>query len=96
LFLGEGSIELSLVLTGSFRLLLALQAGAHIMLPLLDLLNNAGLSTAALKTLQSRFQGFILLDVNFRHCGFPSLRWCPAKSRTLSGLLDSVNNYTQR
>ena len=64
---GRKSIELSLVLTSSFRLLLTLQAGADIMLSLLDLLNDTGLGTAALKTLQSRFQRFIFFDVNFRH-----------------------------
>ena len=63
----EGSIELSLVLTGSFRLLLTLQAGAHVMLSLLDLLNNASLGAGTLEALQSRFQRFILFHVNFRH-----------------------------
>ena len=61
------SIELSLVLAGSFRLLLPLQAGAHIMLSLLDLLNDAGLGAGTLKPLQSRFQRFVFFDVNFRH-----------------------------
>ena len=66
LYKGE-SIELSLVLTGSFRLLLTLQAGAHVMLSLLDLLNNASLGAGTLEALQSRFQRFILFHVNFRH-----------------------------
>lgn len=80
----EGSIELSLVLTGSFGLLLPLQAGADVMLTLLDLSNHAFLGTAALKTTQSTLQRLVLLDANFRHC-FPSLRWHPARSRMLSG-----------
>jgi hypothetical protein len=60
-------IELSLVLTGSFRLLLTLQAGAHVMLSALDFLNNAGLGTGTLEPLQSRFQRFIFFNMNFRH-----------------------------
>ena len=77
-------IELSLVLTGSFRLLLTLQAGADIMLALLNLGNNTLLSTAPLKTAQGALQRFVFLDANFRHC-FPSLRWHPAMSWMLSG-----------
>ena len=61
------SIELSLVLTGSFRLLLTLQAGADIMLALLNLSDNALLGTATLKTAQSALQRFVLLYANFRH-----------------------------
>ena len=49
------SIELSLVLTSSFRLLLPLQAGAYIMLSLLNFLDGASLLAAALKSLQSTF-----------------------------------------
>src|SRR5699024_7875553 len=64
---GRKSIELSLVLAGSFGLLLPLQAGTHIMLSLLDLLNNASLGAAALKALQCGLQRFIFLYVNFRH-----------------------------
>ena len=67
------SIELSLVLSGSFRLLLPLQAGADIMLALFDLGNHALFGTAPLKTAQCALQRFIFLDANFRH-GFPSLR----------------------
>ena len=66
--LRRASIELSLVLTSGLGLLLPLQAGAHIMLSLLDLLNDAGLSAGTLEPLQSRFQRFIFLNVNFRHC----------------------------
>ncbi len=80
----EGSIELSLVLAGSFRLLLALQAGADIMLALFDLRDHALFCAAPLKTTQSALQRFVFLDANFRHC-FPSLRWHPARSRMLSG-----------
>ena len=77
-------VELSLVLTGSFRLLLTLQAGADVMLALLVLTDNALLGNAALKTTQSALQRFVLLDANFRHC-FPSLRWHPANSWMRSG-----------
>ena len=87
-------IELSLVLTGSFRLLLALQAGAYVMLALLNLGNNALLGTATLETTQSALQSFVLLNANFRH-GFPSLRWHPASSRMLSGPLDGFTYYKQ-
>ena len=67
------SIELLSVLASSFRLLLTLQAGAHIMFSLLDFSDNASLCTAALEPLESIFQGFAFLDANFRH-RFPSLR----------------------
>lgn len=83
----EGLIELSLVLAGSFRLLLALQAGADIMLALLDLGDDALLGTAALEATQSALQRLVLLDANFRHC-FPSLRrirLCPGCFQGLIG-----------
>ena len=64
-------VELSLVLTGSFRLLLTLQAGADVMLALLNFSDNALLGTAALETTQSALQRFVFLNANFRHC-FPS------------------------
>ena len=80
----EGLIELSLVLTGSFGLLLTLQAGADVMLALLHFGDNALLGAAPLKTAQSALQRLVLLDANFRH-GFPSLRWHPAQSRMRSG-----------
>ena len=67
----EGLIELSLVLTGSFRLLLTLQAGADVMLALLNFSDDALLGAATLKAAQSAVQRLILLDANFRHC-FPS------------------------
>ena len=73
----EGLIELSLVLAGSFGLLLPLQAGADIVLALLIFSNNALLGNAPLKTTQCALQRFVFLDANFRHC-FPSLRWHPA------------------
>ena len=60
-------IELLLVLTGSFRLLLTLQAGAHVMLSALNFLNNAGLGAGTLESLQSGFQRFIFFNMNFRH-----------------------------
>ena len=77
-------IELSLVLTGSFRLLLTLQAGADVMLALLDFSDNALLGAATLKATQCGLQRLVSLDANFRHC-FPSLRWHPASSRMRSG-----------
>ena len=60
-------IELSLVLAGSFRLLLTLQAGADVMLALLNFSDNALLSTATLKTTQSALQRLVFLNANFRH-----------------------------
>ena len=77
-------IELSLVLTGGLGLLLTLQAGADVMLALLNFGNNALLGAATLKATQSALQSFVFLNANFRHC-FPSLRWHPAKSRMRSG-----------
>ena len=77
-------IELSLVLTGSFRLLLTLQAGADVVLALLDLGDNALLSAATLETTQCGLQRLVFLDANVRHF-FPSLRWHPAKSWMRSG-----------
>ena len=77
-------VETLLVLTGSFRLLLTLQAGADVVLTLLNFGNNALLCTATLKTAQSALQRFVFLDANFRHC-FPSLRYHPALSRMRSG-----------
>jgi len=87
-------VELSLVLTGSFRLLLTLQAGADIVLALLIFGNNTLLGNATLKTAQSALQRFVILNANFRH-GFPSLRWHPAKSRMLSGPLIGFTYYKQ-
>ena len=70
---GRESIELLSVLASSFRLLLTLQAGADIVLSLLDLSDDAGLGAAALEPLESILQGLAFLDANFRH-RFPSLR----------------------
>ena len=64
-------VELSLVLTGSFRLLLTLQAGADVMLALLNFSDNALLGAATLKATQSALQRLVFLNANFRHC-FPS------------------------
>ena len=88
----EGLIELSLVLTGSFGLLLTLQAGADVMLALLHFGDNALLGAAPLKTAQSALQRLVLLDANFRH-GFPSLRWHPAQSRMRSGPYTRLDYY---
>ena len=85
-------IELSLVLTGSFRLLLTLQAGAYVMLALLNFSDNALLGAAPLKTAQSALQRFVFLNANFRH-GFPSLRWHPARSWMRSGPNTRLDYY---
>ena len=77
-------IELSLVLTGGLGLLLTLQAGADVVLALLNFSDNALLGAAPLKAAQCGLQRLVLLDANFRHC-FPSLRWHPAKSWMRSG-----------
>ena len=79
-------VELSLVLTSGLGLLLTLQAGADVMLALLNFSDDALLGAATLKATQSAFQRFVFLDANFRHC-FPSLRWHPASSRMRSGLV---------
>ena len=70
---GRESIELLSVLASSFRLLLTLQAGADVMLALLNFGDNALLGTAALKSLERVVQRLILLDVDFRHF-IPSLQ----------------------
>ena len=65
--IGRKSEASSLVLTGGLALLLPLQAGADVMLTLTNLLLDASLLAAPLKTLESILQGFILLDLDFRH-----------------------------
>lgn len=60
-------ILFSAVLTSSFGFLLALQAGADIMLSLLDFSNNASFLAAALESLKSAFQRFVFFDADFRH-----------------------------
>ena len=60
-------VELSLVLTGSFRLLITLQAGADVMLALLNFSDDALLGAATLKATQSAFQRLVFLNANFRH-----------------------------
>ena len=83
------SIELLSVLASSFRLLLTLQAGAHIMFSFLDLSDNASLCAAALETLESIFQRFAFLDANFRHrFSLPPMQ--PAQSMLLSGPLSAA------
>ena len=67
------SIELLSVLASSFRLLLTLQAGANIVLSLLNLSDNAILRTAALKSLERTLQRLIFFYADLRH-DFPSLR----------------------
>ena len=70
---GERSIVLPLILAGSFRLLLALQTGANIVLSLFHFRDHASFCTAALETLQCAFKRLVLLNTDFSH-GFPSLR----------------------
>ena len=88
-------VELLSVLPSRFRLLLTLQAGADIMLSLLDLSDDASLCTAALEPLQSIFQGFAFLDANFRHC-FPSLRRKRLDPACFQGRTRRPNYYIQR
>ena len=64
-------ITLILVLASSLRLFAATNAGALVVLLAAQIRHDAGLGTAALKSLQSTFQGLVLLDVNFRHLYFP-------------------------
>lgn len=61
------SIASSLVLTGSFALLLPLETRADIVLLLTNLLDDARLLNTSLETLQCAFQGLVLFDANFRH-----------------------------
>ena len=71
--MGRESEAPSLVLTGSLALLLALQAGADVMLTLADFLLDTCLLAAPLEALKRVLQGLVFLDLDFRHC-FPSLR----------------------
>ena len=64
-------VVLLAVLTGSLRLLAALNAGALIMLALTNLGQHARLGTATLKALQGALQRFILSHTDFRHLYFP-------------------------
>ena len=59
------------VLTGSLRLLAALDAGALIMLALTNLGQHARLGAAALKALQSALQRLVFSYTDFRHLYFP-------------------------
>ena len=89
-------VELSLVLTSGLGLLLTLQAGADIVLALLNFSDNALLGAATLKATQSGLQRLVFLNANFRHC-FPSLRWHPANSWMRSGLdFIKLEYYTRK
>lgn len=61
------SIITLLVLARSLRFFTALDAGTLIMLSFANLGQNAGLGTAALKTLQRIVQGLALFHADFRH-----------------------------
>ncbi len=65
-------ITFVLVFACGFGFLAALNAGALVILLLAKIRENAGLCTAAFETLQCAVQGFVFLDVNFRHL-YPSL-----------------------
>ncbi len=65
--IGRKSEASSLVLTGSLALLLPLQTGADVMLALANFLLDASLLAAPLEALESILQGFVLLDLDFRH-----------------------------
>lgn len=67
-------VTLIAVLTGSFALLAALDAGAFIALSLANFRHDASLGAASLKTLERAIQRFAFLDMNFGHLYFPSLR----------------------
>ena len=64
-------IETLLVLTSSLRLLATLDTGAHIILFLANIGDDAGLGTATLKPFQSAIDGFAFLDMDLRHLYFP-------------------------
>ena len=59
------------VLTGSFALLAALDAGAFIALSSANLRDDTGFGAASLETLEGAIQGFAFLDMNFGHLYFP-------------------------
>ena len=69
--LSQDSIVTLLVFAGGFGLLAPLHTGTFIMLSLPNLSQNAGLRTAALKTLQRTVDGFVFLHMNLRHLYFP-------------------------
>ena len=66
-------ISLVSVLAGSLGLLAALDAGALVVLLAAQIRHDAGLGTAALKSLERVVQRLVLLDVDFRHF-IPSLQ----------------------
>jgi len=67
IMIGRKSEASSLVLTGSFTLLLPLQAGADVMLTLANFLLDACLLAAPLEALERVLQGLVFLDLDFRH-----------------------------
>ena len=66
-------VALVLVLTSSLRLFAATNAGALVVLLAAQIRHDAGLGTAALKSLERVVQRLVLLDVDFRHF-IPSLQ----------------------
>ena len=66
-------VTLILVLASSLRLFAATNAGALVVLLAAQIRHDAGLGTAALKSLERVVQRLVLLDVDFRHF-IPSLQ----------------------
>ena len=62
-------------LASSLGLFAAFNAGALIILLAAKVVHNAGLGTAALKTLECIVERFVLLDINFRHVFFPPSKY---------------------
>ena len=67
------SIALMLVLASGLRFLAALDAGALVVLLAAQIVHDAGLRAAALKTFQRIVERFVLLHMDLRH-SFPSLQ----------------------
>ena len=60
-------LELILPLAGSFSLLLALHAGLFVVFTLANFSQHTSTCALTLKTLQSRLQRFVFVDMDFRH-----------------------------
>ena len=65
--------KLPLALAGRFGLLLALDAGLLVMLPLPGFCEDAGTGSHALEPSQSALQRFVIANTYFRHLVFPPL-----------------------
>ena len=60
-------LELILPLAGGFSLLLALHAGLFVVFTLANFSQHTSTCALTLKTLQSRLQRFVFVDMDFRH-----------------------------